>query len=353
MGNQPCIVRSFRKEHSGAAHMTDATFTRREGLGLAALGLGAAAIARPALAATATPGFLTEIDFKNPKWNRDTYVRLDADLDPSREKVGWVRGKAFGVRDNEKIRTLFDVDGFSVVRTQRLPDGSWRRLLREVMFYRDPETHEILKTWHNPYTDETVRIVPIANDPFNYTISEFAPEPPSYGGLNKDKPARKPLLLDWEHGADGTLVLRTGVDMMYPSALQPDKWPRESAGPMNRVSEHFVYVFKRADAENPRLTHIPHQGSWARVTPWLPWMLMGQAPGHVNYFCTFATVPQGIAGLPQDLVAAARAMGEKWLHAPTEDYGPSLSSLENYARTQKPAPVPAGWTPPQPPSAAQ
>jgi len=162
--------------------MTDATFTRREGLGLAALGLGAAAIARPALAATATPGFLTEIDFKNPKWNRDTYVRLDADLDPSREKVGWVRGKAFGVRDNEKIRTLFDVDGFSVVRTQRLPDGSWRRLLREVMFYRDPETHEILKTWHNPYTDETVRIVPIANDPFNYTISEFAPEPPLTAG---------------------------------------------------------------------------------------------------------------------------------------------------------------------------
>jgi hypothetical protein len=44
-------------------------------------------------------------------------------------------------------------------------------------------------------------------------------------------------------------------------------------------------------------------------------------------------------------------MDEKWLHAPTEDYGPSLSSLENYAREEKPSPVPAGWTPPKPPPA--
>ena len=39
-----------------------------------------------------------------------------------------------------------------------------------------------------------------------------------------------------------------------------------------------------------------------------------------------------------------------YLTAPTEDYGPSLSSLENYKKTQKPAPVPEGWTPPQPPA---
>jgi hypothetical protein len=332
--------------------MADLNITRRQGLGLAALGV-TSAVAGPALARGGKIDFVSKVDFTNPLWNRDTYVRLDADLDPSKEKVGWVSGKAFGVRDNEKVRPLFKFDGFSVVRTQRLPDGSWRRLLREIVFYRDLQTNKILESWHNPYTDETVRVVPIANDPFNYTISEFEPEPPSFGGMNKDKAARRPLLLDWEDGPNGDIVLRAGIDLMYPNALQPDIWPRESSGVMNRVSEHFIYVCKRADVENPRLTHIPHHGSWARVTPWLPWMEMGQAPGHVNYFTNFATVPEGIAGLPADLVAAAREMDEKWLHAPTEDYGPSLSSLENYARQQKPAPVPAGWTPPQPPAAAK
>jgi Protein of unknown function (DUF1838) len=330
--------------------MTDAKLTRRESLGLAAL--AASAVAVPAAAKSPRRpkiDFVSKVDFRDPKWNRDIYARIDMDLDPAKEKCGWLKGKAYGVRDGEKVRTLFGVEGFSFTRSKRLEDGSWRRMLREIVFYRDLETGRILDSWLNPYTNETVKVVPIANDPFNFTISDHFPDPPSYGGLNTTKPPRRPFLQDWSVGADGTLVLNTGIDMIYPNALKPDKWVRESAGAMNRVSEHFIYVIKRKDAENPLLTHVPHIGSWSRITPWLPWMLMGQAPGHISYFTHFQTIENGIAGLPADLVAAARAMDEKWLHAPTEDIGPSLSSLENYAREQTPAPVPPGWTPPQPP----
>jgi hypothetical protein len=341
--------------------MDDMKLSRRHALGLAGAAAGAALVPAAAnAAAKAKAGakpkgkppidFVTKIDFKDPKWTRDTYARLDANVEPGKEKVGWIRGKIFGVRDNEAVRPLMNVEGFSVVRTNRLPDGSWRRLLREIVFYRDINTNEILKFWDNPYTGERVKVVPIANDPFNFTISEFVPEPPSYGGLQKVKREPKPFLQDWQWGPEGTMILNTGIDMIYPNALQPDKWPRESSGPMNRVSEQFIYVVKKEDVENPYMTHIPHTGSWSRITPWLPWMLMGQAPGHMSYFTHFSTIPDGIAGLPKDLVAAARAMDEKWLHSPETDYGPSLSSLENYAREQKPAPVPEGWTPPQPPA---
>lgn len=341
--------------------MDEQTFSRRQSLGLAALAVGSATLAgcaraeaAPAVAAPLAAGgaapFVTKIDFKDPYWTRDTYARLDADIDPTKEKVGWISGKAFGVRPNEKVRPLFKVEGFSVVRTKRLEDGSWRRMLREVVFYRDIETGEILKQWANPYTGETVRVVPIANDPFNFTITAFQPEGPSYGGLQKTQASMKPFLQDWSFGADGKMVLQTGIDMIYPNALDPKKWVRESSGPMNRVSEHFIYVVDRADVENPALTHIPAVGSWSRITPWLPWMLMGQADGHISYFTHFGTAKNGIADLPADIVAAARAMDPKWLNAPTEDYGPSLSSLENYAREQTPAPVPAGWAPPKAPS---
>lgn len=326
--------------------MQDILFTRRQGLGLATLAAGA--IAAPAFAAPKID-FVREIDFKNPKWNRDTLARLDGNVDPTKEKCGWLKGRAMGVRDNEKVRPLFDVEGFSFTRMLPLPDGSWRKLLREVVFYRDLETGKILETWRNPYTNEDVRVVPIANDPFNFTISEFAPAPPSYGGLNKEAPPRRPFLLDWQATPDGSVILNTRIDLFYPNALKPDKWVRESSGAMNRVSEYFTYYMKRADILDPRLTHIPHLGSWSRITPWLPWMLMGQAPGNINYVTSFGSFDRGEADLPADIVAAARAKSEKWLHAPTEDYGPSLSSLENYAREQKPAPVPAGWAPPQPP----
>jgi hypothetical protein len=323
--------------------------TRREGLGLAGAAIGMAAA--PAFAAGQKETFLTTLDFKNPKWNRDTFARLEGDLDLSKEKCGWIKGTAYGVRDNERNRPLFKVEGFSFVRYKKLEDGSYRKLLREIVFYRNFETGEIMKTWHNPYTNEDVRVVPIANDPFNFTISEWAPEPPSYGGLNKDKPPRRPLLLNWSEDGEGNVLLNTAIDLYYPNALNPEKWVRESSGPMNRVSEYFTYYMKKADVLNPRLTHIPHVGSWSRITPWLPWMLMGQAPGHIAYICNYGSEPLGEKGLSPDIVAAARAMDEKWLHAPTEDYGPSYSSLENYARFQKPAPVPPGWTPPQPPAA--
>ncbi len=137
--------------------------------------------------------------------------------------------------------------------------------------------------------------------------------------------------------------------MIYPGALQPDKWPRESAGPMSRVSKHFIYTIKRNDVENSGFTNPPSVGAWSRITPWLPWILMGQAPSNISYFTNFASV-KSIAELPADLVVAARAISPKDLSSLTEKYRPSLLSLENYAKTERPAPVPPGWSPPQPPS---
>jgi len=295
--------------------------------------------------------FLTEIDFDSPEWNRDTYARLDHDLDPTKEKVGWLKGKVFGVRPNEAIRELFIMEGFSVVRSQKLEDGSSRRLLREVVFYKDIDTGEILETWENPYTNETVRVVPIANDPYNYTISAYVQQPNAYKGTDKGKENKKPFLLDWEEGPNGTIVLNTGINLFYPNRLQPQQWVRESGGAFNRVSEQFIYVFNKEDAENPNLSHLPSIGSWSRITPWLPWMLMGQAEGHISYFTSFQTLPGGIDELPEDIREAALAIDPKFLSAPTEDYGPNVSSLEAYATEQTPAPVPEGWEPPKAPEA--
>lgn len=314
-----------------------------------ALAAGGMMLAGAAMAKA--PQFVTKIDTANPVWNRDTYARIDGELDTAKQKVSRITGTVYGVRDNEKVRPLFKMDGFSVVRTLRMPDGNWRRVLKEVVFYRDIETGKIMESWKNPYTGETVKVVPIANDPFNFDIRDTKPQPPSYGGLNTEKRALEPFLLNWSNGPGDTLILETGIDLFYPASLQPKEWPRESAGSFNRVSEHFLFFVNKKDIENPKLTALPVTGSWSRITPWLPWMLMGQAPGFINYFASFGTVTDGIKGLPADLVEAARKIDPGFLTAPTEDYGPSLSSLELYKTTQKPAPVPPGWTPPQPPAA--
>lgn len=329
--------------------------TRRQGMGLAAAIAGvftlpACASVSNGQSARAGPGisFATRIDFLDPVWNRDTYARVDGELDFTKQKVSRITGTVNGVRDNEAVRPLFAMDGFSVVRTMRLPDGNWRRLLKEIVFYRDIKTGQIMKEWENPYTEEMVRVVPIANDPFNYDIRDTMPEGPSYGGINDTQRNAEPFLLNWTENQD-QLIINTGIDLFYPASLQPSQWPRESAGSWNRVSEHFLFFMDKAHILDPAVTAIPVTGAWSRITPWLPWMLMGQAPGFINYFTHFHTVRNGIAGLPEDLVKAAIAVDPGYLEAPTEDYGPSLSSLENFKLTEKPAPMPPGWSAPQPP----
>ena len=276
------------------------------------------------------------LDYKNPKWNRDALARLHGNLDFSKEKIGWFKGKAIGVVPGRKNLEICGFEGFSVTRLIPYPNGAYRKLLREVGFYTDLETGEVLEELENPYTGEIVRTVPIANDPFNFTIEEYWPEPPNYGGLNEDdKPPRVPMIRKWLEKGD-TVLFESDIHLFYPSALQPDKWPRESSGPNNRVSEMFRYIIDRNQLGDPDNTSIEFFGSWVRETPWFPWLLMDGAPGHCMYVCD-----QGAWDhwdfVPQNIIDAAKAIDPKFLSAPTEDYGPSLSSLEWYARQQTPA----------------
>ncbi|MDO6475131.1 DUF1838 family protein [Alteromonas sp. 1_MG-2023] len=319
---------------------------RREFLssaGKVALGAGFAGVAAGCGAAV-TPGDTpssvdySSLKYKDNLWNRDAWARLMGDLDFGKEKFGWFKGTVNGVREGEKVKPLFGFEGFSVARLVDEGNGSYQKLLREVGFYTDLKTGEVLETFDNPYTGETVKVVPIANDPFNHHIAPFFPEPPSYGGLNKEKPPKIPLLLDWQEAPNNTVFLRTPIHLFYPSALQPEKWPRESAGKMNRVSEMFTYVINRDELADTSQTSITYSGCWSRITPWLPWMLMGQAEGHIYYDCTMGAYHDDSI-LSEPVRAYAKKHFAKYFSAPEKWEDPSLSSLEHYALEQAPAPV--------------
>jgi hypothetical protein len=229
-------------------------------------------------------------------------------------------------------------EGFSCARLVDNRDGSYQKLLREVVYYKDLASGEILETFLNPYTDERVRVVPVANDPFNIVIEQYYPKGPSYGGLRSQAEERRPMLLPWRMTSPDTVTLATDIHLYYPSALKPEEWPRESAGRFVRVSEMFRYVMRREDLEDPTKTSVQHTGSWSRITPWLPWMLMGQAPGHVFYIGTMGGY-DNLDMASANVLRYAEKHHPKFLDAPTRWEEPSLSSLEDYARTQKPAPV--------------
>jgi len=320
----------------------DSIINRRQALGMTAA-LGAAALPLTAEAAAGRKKWRwsdeeLQAKFKDPAWNRETSARIEGDTAPGKFVHGCATGVVIGVRDNEILKPLFGFDVFSGIRVIRQPNGDYQRLCRELVFYRDLATGEMLDEWTNVYTGEKVRVVDVANDPFNYVISDHWPDPPNYGGLNKEKPPRRPFLRDWRLANDNTVTMQSDIHLYYRNALDPAKWPRESAGPMNRVSELFRYVIRREDLEDPAKTHLPHQGVWNRVTPWLPWMLMGQAPGHILYAGTFGTIEKPEMA-PAPVLRRVKERYPLYLTAPEKWVDPSLSSLEVYARDQKPAPA--------------
>lgn len=311
-----------------------------------AMGIALGAMGRQAQAGTqsgAQYGFGPAIegpylDLRTGRGNQLAYARLQSDIDFGRQKYFWFKGYVAGNRPMKKIQNLCGAQGFGVIRLNEREDGVIERMCREIILYTDLRTGEVLEEWDNPFTNERVRVVQVANDPYNYTIDKYLPPPPTFGGLNKEEaPPKIPFILPWYQHGDW-LEMEIHIHLAYPSALQPDKWPRESAGPIAQVSEMFAHHVKADDMQNPDITSLDYRGTWNRVTPWLPWMLMGQQPGHCMYQCFMGTCNHPSEVLSRSAVAYAEKHYAKYFEAPTTMEGESLSSLERYAREQKPAP---------------
>jgi hypothetical protein len=278
------------------------------------------------------------LDLTTGKGNQIAVARMNGDLDESKQKHGWYKGFVMAVRPDKKVEDLAGFVGFDASRLEKREDGSFAKILREVVLYTDLKSGEVLEEWHNPYIDETVPVVHVANDPFNMIIQEYTPEPPTYGGLNKeDKPPRQPLILNWQQQGD-RLFMEMHIHLFYPNALQPDKWPRESAGPMARVSEMYTFFIDAAKMQDQSYTTLPFSGTWNRITPWLPWMLMGQTPGHCQYLCFHGSGQELDEVIQRPVLDYIEKNYPKYFKAPDAWEEPSLSSLEHYAREQTPAP---------------
>lgn len=288
-------------------------------------------------ATTAPTAARRPLAFNDPIWNREVSARLEAFADPKKFVYGAVSGVVTGVRDGEKVRPLMRFEVFSTIRVVRMADGNYQRLCREVVFYRSLETGKLMDEWDNPYTGERVKVVDVANDPYNYVIADHFPQPPSYGGLNKETRPVRPFIRNWSMLDEDTVGLESDIHLLYPSAMQPEQWPRESPGKMTRTSEMFRYVIRRSDLEDATLDNIPYHGVWNRITPWLPWMLMDQAPGHILYAGTMSA-RHNLDLFPKDVLERVRERHAKYLVAPEKVEGKSLSSLERYALEQTPAP---------------
>ncbi|MBL8645007.1 MAG: DUF1838 family protein [Rhodospirillaceae bacterium] len=315
------------------------TIANRRGAMKALAGASAAAAGMAALAGCseqkpATPATKREpIDFKDPAQNLKAFIKLTGDLDPTKESVGWFGGTIYGNRGTEPLKPLVGVSGVGVARIEPQGNNAYRMFNREFACYTDPKTGEILEKWTNPYTNEEVDVVPIKNMIVNAQVAPIVEQ--EFDGHKVSFPFTPPWIVQ-----GGKAFSLFEIHAAFPNPMKPDAWPRESAGPINRTGEMFQRMVSLADLENPDLTAVDYVGTWTRVGPWLPWMLMGQAEGHLLYRSFMNRAP-GIEALPANLLAYMKAKYPEFLKAPgPETWGqPNDSSWTVYMSQNKPKPA--------------
>jgi hypothetical protein len=231
---------------------------------------------------------------------------------------------------DKPLQKILGIEGFGVLRVATQPDGKYRLFNRELAYYKDPKTGEFLDTWTNPFTNEQVEVKAIHNKVVNAEIAPVMKM--DFDGTAVEVPFSPP----WNFFGDKAFSLFE-VHTAFPNPMTPAAWPRESAGPVTRISEMFQRFTSLSQLEDASRSNADYTGTWTRVGPWLPWMLQGQAPGHL-LFRTNMDRTGSADRLPPALRARAEKFHPEYFKAPGDDTwgGPNDSSFTVYMAENKP-----------------
>jgi hypothetical protein len=253
-----------------------------------------------------TPGAAaSRVDLTDPVQRLDAYIRVVGDTS-GKPTAEYATATVYGYVTGDKPRALFRLEVVGVGRFERRPDG-YQRLHREIGYYTDLKTGEVLKRWFNPWLQREVEVIPIQNDPVNRRFT-----------------VQNQTFQVMEEGDD--VVFYREVPLRYPNVLDRATYPLHSSGDFYEAMEMFNSFARRRDLDNPRLTAVPATGSWSRFGPWLPWMEMGAHPGQLIYHSRSIKPANGVAGLPPRLRELIARDNPKFLEAPRELTQPDETS---------------------------
>ena len=195
-------------------------------------------------------------------------------------------GHAFSRVPGEPDKHLFDLEGMNVRQCAAVSDpvrgAGFRMVSRELMFYLDPKTGAVLKTWPNPWTGKTVDVIHVANDPVN--------QRPSFAKGADGAPYTLPVRIE-----NGRVFMPTEVPLFYTNPLAGDYQPY--VGGQYHAMEIFDFAMDEADLLDAKKDRARPSIAWVRIAPFLPWMQMGDRAGIMVFNATGQTV-SGVEALP-------------------------------------------------------
>lgn len=259
---------------------------------------GASGLAVAGSATSATSATMT-LDLDDPEDNLKALLKLQADLSGA-DSLGGFPGEVWGWVPGEGNKLLFRTYGIGASHIERVENG-WRFYHRELVYYLDPASGEILKTWVNPYTTRRVEVMHILNDPVHrfYAIKGGRFSPP------------------WPYTVMGDdLVFRISVFSFRDSVLPRLDYPLHSANDKYQAAELWMMNGRISEVMNPDVTSASCVTSWSRVGQWLPFMEMGNRPGFMVYHSDAYKLLGGVSDIPPEILAYTEKHHPKYLESP-------------------------------------
>ncbi|MFE1747338.1 DUF1838 family protein [Coleofasciculus sp. H7-2] len=170
--------------------------------------------------------------------------------------------------DNDEPVHLFDFLGVDISRCiQDNSTSRWTLVSRKITLYLDPKTGEILKSWKNPWSGETLNIMHRSYDYQEFQIPQQIDA--------QITPAISSVSLDFN------------MKLPNPLATNP-KFADYSPEKYVQSSDSYKFIFPTKMLSDEPLSASDNRAvtlSYYRMGPWEPWMKMKGKPGFLvlNY----------------------------------------------------------------------
>lgn len=218
-------------------------------------------------------------------------------------------GNVFTRIPGEKDRLLFTYEAMNVRASKTVMDSvkgyGWQHVSKEILLYMDPKTKEVLKTWKNPWTNEDVEVVHIANDPVNGRGPTFA-----------NPKGAKPFKLSGTI-KDGMYFQLSEIPLFYTNPLAGDY--QDYVGGTYQAMEIFntiVPVKELVNGSKDKADDVII--AWSRFSKLLPWMKMGDRQGQM-IFSGLGKKVATFEDLPETLKKEIKANYPEYTVAPSVD----------------------------------
>lgn len=299
------------------------------GTALAVATAVASTVPRAAMAARRVP-----IDLTSPVGNVTAYLKLRAST-VTQDVYYWFTGTLDLAVAGEPVKPIVRVESLILRRTEKVGDLAWNVIDWEAALYRDLQTGEYLAPDAeilNPHTGRKVRPLHYREGPVRFRFTDR--EPRIIGSRDVMPNTGKPFAYPWRIVA-GDLYMTKSSYIRAPNWLQPADWPLESSGREIIVAAHSTLKAPLAEIENPRIASAHTDFFYTATSGWLPWMLMGQTPGHVIWAESGRKL-MSLDDAPAEQLAMLRRVHPEWFGRP-EPWPEFTNMYLQYKAARQPA----------------